>query len=205
MGFLDFLPGRRKSKKVEPEASKHFKTFLEQGRIELESRSFEKAVEYFDKAIAEAEKTPGNPVEVACVQKARALDGLGQFKESEMLYDKAFEIKPDYSWIWFMRGQSYADQGLNEKAFKYFDKSFELDPMFEDPMLAKATMYGKMGKEDKQVECYLRILQANPNNTEVKQKMEKIREEAKVHKNRQWLGGITKGMKLREDKLEEEK
>jgi len=205
MGLLDFLKGGKKVEKAKQETSKHFQAFLKQGRIELESKSFEKAVEYFDKAIVEGEKTPGSPVEKACVYKARALDGLGKYNEAEKLYDKAFELKPDDPWIWHMRGLSYMDQGLNEKAMSYYDHAFELNPKFEDPLLVKAQLCGKLGREDKQIECYQAILQANPNNTEAKQKIQKMLEDTKMHKNRQWLGGITKGIKLREGKLEEEK
>ncbi|MBM3308768.1 MAG: tetratricopeptide repeat protein [Candidatus Altiarchaeales archaeon] len=203
MGFLDFLKGGKKAETQKEEVSKHFQTFLEQGRIELESKSFEKAVEYFEKAIAESEKIKSNPAEKALVYKARALDGLGRFNESEAIYDKAFELKPEEPWIWHMRGLSYMDQGLNEKAMKYFDKAFELNPMFEEPMMVKASLCGKNGREDVQIECYQRILQANPSNESAKQKIQKMLEDNKMHKNRQWLGGITKGMKLREGLSEE--
>lgn len=213
MGFFDLLSGRvKKGAKTEPAMSKHFQTFLEQGKIELESKDFGKSLEYFDKAIIEAEKTKENPIENAYVCKARALDGLKRYNESEKLYDKAFELKPDDPSIWLMRGLSYAEQGMNEKAVRYYDKSFELNPMMEDAMLAKAMLYGRLGQQDKQIECYQKILQANSENRKAKQQIQKIQDERKKQTNRQWLEGITKKMKSRgEDesknqiKLDEEK
>ncbi|MFH1125744.1 MAG: tetratricopeptide repeat protein [Candidatus Altiarchaeota archaeon] len=198
MGFWELLPGKKKVKKEETPVSKHFQTFFDQGRIELESRDFDKAVEYFDKAIADSEKTKGSPVENAYVCKARALDGLGRYKESGELYDKAFDLKPDDPQIWFMRGLSYADQGMSEKAIKYYSKAFELNPIMEEAMLAKASLHSRLGQHDKQVECYLRILKANPESTKARQQMQRIQEDKKKTTNRQWLGGITKGMELRD-------
>jgi tetratricopeptide (TPR) repeat protein len=200
MGFLDFFSGKKKqASKEEPAASKHFQTFFEQGRIELESRSFDKACEYFDKALAEAEKTKTNPVEKALVYKARELDGLGKYDESEKAYDRAFELAPDDPYIWFLRGVSYAEQGMHEKALRYYEKAFELNPLLEDAMLAKATLHGKLGHHDKQIESYQRILHANPDNRKAREQLQKLHEERKKQTNRQWLGGITKGIKLRED------
>jgi tetratricopeptide (TPR) repeat protein len=197
MGLLDRISGRKKEK-VEETQSKHFQTYLHQGKIELESRDFEKAVSYFDKAIEEAQKTQGNPLEKVYVYKARALDGQKKYAESEILYDKAFELKPDDAFIWLMRGHSYAEQGMKDKALKYYDKAFELDSRMEEAMLAKAAIHEKQGQYDKQVESYQRILQKNPESIKAKAQLQKITEELKKQTNRRWLDGITKKMENRE-------
>lgn len=202
MGFFNIIGGRKKE--AEETESKHFQTFLHQGRIELESRDFEKAVNYFDKAIEEAGKTKGSPLEKAYVYKARALDGLNRYTESGELYDKAFELKPDDPWIWLMRGHSYAEQGMKEKALKYYDRAFELNPKTEEAMLAKAVIYEKQGQHEKQVECYQRILLKNPESVKARQKLQNIQEEFKKQTNRRWLEGITKKMEDRETPKEEE-
>lgn len=191
--------GKRKGVEKHPAASRHFQAFYDQGMIELESKDFAKAVEYFDKAIAESEKVKDNPAEKAFAQKARALDGLGNYQESGRLYDLAFERTPDDPNLWYMRGLSYADQGMNEKALKYFDKVFELDSKLEDAMFAKAHLLEKLGEYDKQLECYQRILKANPESLKADQALHKVQVERKRATNSQWLGGITKSMKLRDD------
>lgn len=197
MGFFDRLGGRKKEEAKETQ-SKHFQTFLHQGKIELESRDFEKAINYFDKAIEEAGKTKGNPLEKTYVYKARTLDGLRKYAESEALYDKAFELKPDDPWTWLMRGHSYAEQGMKEKAIKYYDRAFELDPAMEEAMLAKANIYEKQGQHDRQVECYQTILLKNPDSAKARQHLQRIQDEVKKQKNRRWLDGITKKIGDRE-------
>ena len=202
MGLLDFFSKGKKEAK-QPAASKHFQAFYDQGMIELESSDFTKAVEYFDKAIAEAEKVKDNPIEKAYSQKARALDGLGNYQESGRLYDLAFERMPDDANLWYMRGLSYADQSLYDKAAKYYEKAFELNPHLEDAMFAKAKLHEKLGQYDKQLECYQRIIQANPDSLKADQALHKVQLERKRATNSQWLGGITKGIKLREEKEED--
>jgi tetratricopeptide (TPR) repeat protein len=195
MGLLDFFSGKKKVEK--PEESRLFKTFFDQGRIEYESKDYHNAIEYFDKAISEAEKTKVN-LEKALVFKARSLDGLQRFNESQQLFDRAFELKPEDSFTWYMRGLSFMEQGLIDKALKYFEKSFEINPFFEEPMLTAAAYYGKVGQYDRQAECYQKILQNNPDSKRAGQLLQSLLDDRKKQFNRQWLGGITKGMKIRD-------
>jgi len=199
MGWLDFFSKKGKGAvEAKPQPSKHFQTFLEQGKIELESRDFRKAADYFEKAITEGESMREAGVQAAYVYKARSFDGMKEYAESDKLYDRAFEMKPDDAFTWLMRGRSYEEQGMNEKAMRYYDKAFELNPMMEDPMLAKAALYGRLGQQDKQKECYRRMLEANPESIKARKYLERKEEEEKRKTNKQWLEGITKRMELRE-------
>lgn len=202
MGLFDRFRGRKIEEKPAKEVNVHYHTFLDQGKIELESKDYGKAAEYFDKALAEGGRTD-EQLERAYAYKARALDGLKKYEDSGRLYDKAFQLKPDDAYTWFLRGLSYMEQGMNEKAVKYYDKSFELNSMLEDAMLAKAMLYTRLGQRDKEIECYQRILQANPESRKAQQFMQKITDEEKSRTNKQWLEGITKRMTLNDEGIKD--
>ena len=60
--------------------------------------------------------------------KGFALASLGQYEEALKAYDKAIELKPDFSVAWNNKAFSFSSLGRYEEALNAYDKAIELKP-----------------------------------------------------------------------------
>jgi tetratricopeptide (TPR) repeat protein len=61
-----------------------------------------------------------------------ALRGQGKLQEAVQVYDKAVQLKPDYTEAYYNRGIVLKDLGLLDEALKNFDKTIQLKPDYAE-------------------------------------------------------------------------
>ena len=193
-GVVSSITGIFSSRKAEK-----FETLLEQGRIEYESRDYQKAIGYLEKAVAESEdkEVHKKHLQLAHIYLGRSLDGLRKYDESVRHFDKAIEIDPRFHLAWYNKGCSLMDQNAYEKALKHFDKALELSPRFQEAVARKGDAYLLAGNLEKALEHYGEILAQDKENPHAKKQVEKIKTELrareqrrKVSMNERWSEGL---------------
>lgn len=117
--------------------------YLKLGNAEFDKKNYQKAIEYYDKAI---ELKP-NYAE-AWGLKGGMLDKLGRPDEALKALDKAIEIKSDDANIWGLKGGMLANLGRYEEALKVYDKAIELKPDYAISWYSRACVYSLKGDKE---------------------------------------------------------
>jgi len=139
--------GEGKESSSEPIADKE--NYLKLGDFEFESHNYQKALEYFDKALV----IDPEYVE-AWIKKGLALRSQGGFERAIRCYDKALEIDPNRAEVWYNKGIALRGLGRFDEAVKFYDKALELDSTLHKAWINKALALDALGRSEEASECY---------------------------------------------------
>jgi WD40 repeat protein/tetratricopeptide (TPR) repeat protein len=90
------------------------------------------------------------------------LGEAGHRSESERAYDRAVELAPDNSNVWFSRAYYYGAQGQHDRAIAVYTKLIELDPTNSAAWNNRGVCYENLGELDKALENYSKALELKP-------------------------------------------
>lgn len=110
----------------------------------------EKAIEYYQRAIAEDSYNNRSRMNLALLYYQ-----LGRPEESEALYLKVIEQEPEFSYVYYMLGLLYNETGDSTKAGSYLSKATTLDP----PNLNAFYNYALLLQQQKKNEASLEIIE----------------------------------------------
>lgn len=171
-------------------------TYLEQGRIELESGDYVKALEYFDKAVDSCKEKKilvrSPPLDLAYAYKGKALAGLGKLDDAFKYFDLAIESNPRSAFVWYAKGLSLQEQGAYEKALKHYDKALIMNPEYEEVLMSKSGIYSSLKDNNKMLECLQQVLKINPSNKTARKIVDESESEAKRKDSERWVKGLLK-------------
>ncbi len=92
-------------------------------------------------------------------------DDFYQSNEYELAlkaYDKAIELKPDYTVAWHNRGFTLGKLGRHEEALKAFDKAIELKPDDARAWNNRGVALGKLGRYEEALEAHDKAIELKP-------------------------------------------
>ncbi len=135
------INGERKQE----EATKH----QLDGRKKARQGQYQKAVEYYDKAIALVE---GNPN--AYWERAQLYEAVGRNAEAERDYDSAIRAKPEFLEAYNSRGMLKAKSGLHENAIEDYKVALMLAPHQAEIFNNMGNAYSAMGRNMEALEAY---------------------------------------------------
>nr|WP_276020149.1 tetratricopeptide repeat protein [Acetivibrio straminisolvens] len=165
--------------------------YLSTADSEFDLGEYEKAIEYYDKAL---ELNPDS--DKAYIGKARAFDALGKYEKALEFFDKAIEINGNSAEAYNAKGITLANleryeesfenlkkamelepsnsvyqndmaYGLNnlrrfEEAIQYAEKALELNPRNSSAYTNKGYALEALGKTDEAIKCYDKAIQLCP-------------------------------------------
>jgi tetratricopeptide (TPR) repeat protein len=153
--------------KIDPQNPLHF---VEMGKILRKKRDFEKAREYFNKAL---ELTP-NLLE-AKIQLALILVDEGQNRKAIEEFEKISSEHPLASEPLFYLGSLYYNNDETEKAIEKLERAVWLSPNYSNAHFMLALCYEKKGDLEKALNELLIVEQFNPDNPLLLEKIEQIK------------------------------
>ncbi|MBQ6972833.1 MAG: SEL1-like repeat protein [Synergistaceae bacterium] len=167
-------------------------TFYELGRAHAASGAYDKAIEYYEKALAVSSRS-GNTHDMS-----QALGSLGLLYEEERrdydkaisYYEKVAALDPKYGnydkrWAFNKIAAIYASRGNHDKAIECYEKggidpltALSLGRLFEEgnigkPDYSRAFKYYKIGAEAGEFSCMLSLARMYENGLGVPQDMDK--------------------------------
>lgn len=150
----------QKIEKVEAAIKEDLKEY-NLGLLEFKAKNYDKAVEYYDKAIA---INPNN--HLFWHDKGNALRWNKKYKESIMAYDKALEINPEY--IWSLSCKSYALLELlnNEEALAPINRALEIKPQNTSLWFTKGYILNRLGKVPEAIMAFENSVKYDNKNTD---------------------------------------
>ncbi|MCK4717188.1 MAG: tetratricopeptide repeat protein, partial [Thermoplasmata archaeon] len=86
---------------------------------------------------------------------------LGKYKKSLRYFNKALELKPNYSDAWRMKARCLFELGNDEEALENYKKALTMDVKNPEMWFELAEILYEMGKHDDELECYDRALALN--------------------------------------------
>ena len=121
------------------------------------NKSYEKALDFFDKAIETQPDLAG-----AWNNRGVALGYLGKYQEAIAAYDKAIEIQPDYATAWNNRGVTLGNLGDYQKATADFDKAIKIQPDDATAWYNRGVELGNLGDYQKAIAAFDKAIEIQP-------------------------------------------
>lgn len=131
--------------------------YLDLGNAEYRRKSYQKAMEYYDKEI---ELKPDDAK--AWVNKGAALGRLGRREEAVKAFDKAIHLKPDDKMAWVNKGIALAGLTRYEEALKAYDKTIELKPDDTEVWVNKGVALDKLSRYEEAIKAFDKAIELNP-------------------------------------------
>jgi len=88
-----------------------------------------------------------------------------EYKLALKAYDKAIELKPDYTVAWHNRGFILGKLGRHEEALKAFDKAIELKPDYAEAWNNRGVALGKLGRHEEALKAHDKAIELKPDDT----------------------------------------
>jgi len=133
--------------------------YLEKGNSCLESKKFEEAIEYYNKAIALKSDDP-----TIYNNRGKAYNNLDNYKKAIKDYDKAADLDHNNSTIYLNRGNAYYNWKKYEEAIKDYDKSADLDPHNPKVYFNRGNAYDGLEKYEEAIRDYDKAADLDQNN-----------------------------------------
>lgn len=133
------------------------KDFYNQGNDLYASKDYEKAFEFYDKAVAikpdyyQAWRNRGD-----------ALDELKRHQEAIESYDKAVAIKPDYHQAWYNRGYALGELKRYQEAIESYDKAIAIKPDYAYAWYNRGISLRKLERYQEAIESYDKAIAIKP-------------------------------------------
>ncbi|MGB6300950.1 MAG: tetratricopeptide repeat-containing serine protease family protein [Rivularia sp. (in: cyanobacteria)] len=134
------------------------KDFYNQGNDLYASKDYEKAFEFYDKAVAIKPDYAD-----AWYNRGNALDELKRYEEAVESYDKAIAIKPDYADAWINRGISLRKLKRYEEAIESYDKAIAIKPDYSYAWNNRGYNLEQLKRYKEAIESYDKAIKLNPN------------------------------------------
>jgi tetratricopeptide (TPR) repeat protein len=86
-----------------------------------------------------------------------------QYKEAITSYDRALQLKPDFSQAWFNRGSILNQFGKYKESLISYERALKIDPNDYDAWQSRGNVLGNLGRYEEAIASYDRSLQIDPN------------------------------------------
>ncbi len=136
--------------------------WLDKGREAMSLRDYDKAIEYFTKAIDHKPQ-----YDDAYFSRGMAKMYAQNYEDALDDFNKAIRINPDKSDHYNARGLCYGYLEDVNKAIADFDKAIQLDPNFAEAYLNRASAYSSIRTFPKARKDLEKAAKLNPNNPEI--------------------------------------
>ncbi|MBQ8168026.1 tetratricopeptide repeat protein [bacterium] len=139
-----------------------YKTYLDNGILELRTGDIKVALENINKSIALK-----NDWEISYFYRAVVHQAMNNFDEAMLDYTKALQINDKMTDAYYNRAEitlsrKDIDNPDIQKAISDLEKALELDEKFINALFAMAAAYKKLGEYHKALECLERLIQIEP-------------------------------------------
>jgi len=149
------------------ELNEEFGKLFNAGQEEIELKHFEKALEYFDKAL---KISTNDAMTKACVygigqtynEKGLFFDKRNNYLEAIECYKRAIEINPQYDKAFANLGTTYEKIGQLKKAEELYLKSVEINPKNSDTYYSIGHLYQMQGRYKDAIKNYGIAISINP-------------------------------------------
>ncbi|RNJ77249.1 MAG: tetratricopeptide repeat protein [Nitrosopumilus sp. H13] len=101
----------------------------------------------------------------AHVLDAHLLFRQKRYKEAIKCYDKAIEIDPSDSMVFYRKGDALVKMGKHEEAVMCYDKAIEIDPSDSMVFYRKGIALTRLGKHEEAVMCYDKAIEIDPSDS----------------------------------------
>ena len=135
------------------------KALLSKASQYLEKGQFEDAVVSTDLALQRHASTEPEGYYI----KARALAGLEKYNDALSNFNKAIQIKSEFSEAHLHKGVVLHFLQQPENAIRCFDRALELNPSCKNAFNMKGVALTRLGKYEEAIQNYDRALQLDPN------------------------------------------
>jgi tetratricopeptide (TPR) repeat protein len=134
--------------------------------IAISNGQFDKAVEYFDMALADNTTSlgSGDGLMYLYKDKAAALADLGQYDEAMKTADLGIIQFPNSTGLWNNKGYIYAKQGKYNDAVDAYRHAVGIDPGYVKGWLNLGENLVKAGRYSEAVDAYNKALALDPGN-----------------------------------------
>lgn len=89
-------------------------------------------------------------------------DDGGEYDEARAAYQRALELKVDFSPALFRLGYGESIRGSDSRAIGFYERAIAIEPRYEEAVLNLGTLYEDTEQWEKAVRCYESILDENP-------------------------------------------
>jgi tetratricopeptide (TPR) repeat protein len=101
-------------------------------------------------------------IELAYYNRGNYLTRENRFEEAVRDFNKAIELKPDYTEAYNNRGNLFSNANRNEAALHDFNKAIELDPGYADAYNNRGNLFLKENRNDKAIHDFNKAIELNP-------------------------------------------
>jgi tetratricopeptide (TPR) repeat protein len=151
------------------------------GTLMIDEGNFPKAVEYFEKSISYrpdiAETLRG---------MAESLADLGRFRESQDYFERLLKLEPDSFFGNLGLGRVLLLEGQHEEGIAKLELAARLEPAIAEPHRFLALHYEERGQLVRARAAYLKILEREPRNSQVRARITRI--DAEIERQREGRG-----------------
>jgi tetratricopeptide (TPR) repeat protein len=131
--------------------------WFRKGYDEWEKGNYEKAIEYYTKAIEL------NPEYLAAyINRGTVYHDIKEYKTAIKDYDKAVEINPESAEVYSNRGYSYIRIKEYEKALRDLDRAIQLKPNHMPAYNNRGLAYAGLKVNEKAIKNYNKAIELNP-------------------------------------------
>jgi len=120
--------------------------YYRKANLFYEHGEFEKAIEFYNKAIAHAR--PDDPVYKYFYNRGLSYACLERYLEAQTDILKVLELKPDFAEGWYILGLTREYLGNLEEATAAYEKALQLNPDFKDAQNRKEIVASKKRKQN---------------------------------------------------------
>jgi tetratricopeptide (TPR) repeat protein len=129
--------------------------------VSAQSRDFERAVAWLDKAIAlQPHNAPFHS------DRGNALQALERFDAAVASYDRAIAIKPDFALAFYNRGNALRALKRFDAALDSYDRAIELKPDLAEACYNRGLALQELGRTDDAISSFDRAILIEPDKAE---------------------------------------
>ncbi len=133
-----------------------------------ETNNFEKAIEFYKKAININPKNDTSYNNLGGVYAS-----IDEHDKAINEYLKAIDINSQNDTAYYNMGLSYAKTEEYGKAMDLYTKAIEINPIYENAYYQLALIYEYLKKYEKTIELYKKVIELNPDNKKAKENLER--------------------------------
>ena len=87
---------------------------------------------------------------------------IGRYTEALASYDQAIEIKPDYDFAWYNRGNALSKLGRLDEAIASYNKAIVIKPDFDEAWYHRGLALRSLGRTKEAIASYDKALEIKP-------------------------------------------
>ena len=86
----------------------------------------------------------------------------GHYESAIRAFDKAIQLNPTFSVVYYSRGYVYGELGQHERAIQDYDQAIRLDPSHAEAYGNRGLAYALLGQYDRAVQDFDKTIQLHP-------------------------------------------